>query len=91
CDVAGLPLIVGMGTHTPSAEVRVQDAEQVELANKIMDNHDLFSKKVVYQKMKGSTYPEMADIFSTTLNECKRVYWHDMNHIRKQFGQNYEN
>lgn len=91
CDIAGSPLIMGMGTQTLSAEVRVQNAEHTELANEILDNHDRFSKKIVYQKMRGSTYPEMADIFSTTLNECKRVYWHDIHHIRKQFGQNYEN
>ena len=91
CGIASLAFISDIDTHTPSAEVWVQDAEQIELANKIMDNHDRFSKRVIYQKMKGSTYPEMADIFDTTLNECKRIYWHDMNHIRKKFGQNYEN
>ena len=91
CGIASLAFISDIDTHTPSAEVRVQNAEQIELANKIMDSHDRFSKRVINQKMKGSTYPEMADIFGTTLNECKRIFWHDMNHIRKQFGQNYEN
>ena len=91
CDIAGSPLVVGMGAHIPSAEAKVQNAEQIELANMILDSHDRFSKKVIYQKMKGSTYPEMADIFSITLNECKRVYWHDIIHIRKKFEQNYEN
>lgn len=91
CDIADSSLVIGMGTHAPSAETKVQNAEQIELANAILDNHDRFSKKVIYQKMKGSTYPEMADIFSSTLNECKRVYWHDITHIRKKFGQNYVN
>ena len=91
CDIAGLTLVVGMGTQSRSAETKVQNAEQVELANDILESHDRFSKKVIYQKMRGSTYPEMADIFNTTLNECKRVYWHDIHHIRKEFGQNYEN
>jgi hypothetical protein len=91
CDIAGLPLVVGMGAHAPSAEAKVQNAEQIEFANTILDNHNRFSKRVIYQKIKGSTYPEMADIFNTTLNECKRVYWHDIYHIRKKFGQNYEN
>jgi len=91
CDIASFPLVIGMGSHIHSAEVKAQNAEQLELANKIMNNHDRFSKKVIYQKMRGSTYPEMADIFNTTLNECKRVYWHDIHYIRKKFGQNYEN
>lgn len=91
CGVTSMPFIRDMGTHSHSVEVQVQDAEQVELVSKMMDSHDRFSKRVIYQKIKGSTYPELADIFSTTLNECKRVFWHDVNHIRKQFGQNYEN
>ena len=91
CSIAGLPLVVDMGAQVPTAEVQVQNKEQIQLANKILDNHDRFSKKIVYQKMRGSTYPEMAEIFNTSQNECKRVYWHDMKDIRKQFEQNYEN
>ena len=35
-------------------------------------------------------YPEMADIFKTTLNECKRVYWHDIKDLRKKLNPNPE-
>lgn len=91
CSIVGLPLVVDMGVPVPSAEVQVQNKEQVQLANKILDSHDRFSKKIVYQKMRGSTYREMAEISSTTVNECKRVFWHDIRHIRKQFEQGYEN
>lgn len=91
CDVSNPPFMIGIGMQSDSAEDQAQNNELLKLAHKAIDNHDRFSKKVLYQKSKGSTYPEMADIFSTTLNECKRVYWHDINHIRKQIGQNYEN
>ena len=91
CDIVDSSLVIGMGTRALSAENKAQNAEQLELANTILDNHDRFSKKVIHQKMKGSTYPEMADIFSSTLNECKRVYWHDITHLRKKFGQNHVN
>jgi hypothetical protein len=91
CSIAGISLVIDMGAQVPSAEVQVHNADEIQLANAILDNHDRFSKKVVYQKSRGSTYPDLADVFSTTDNECKRVYWHDIRHIRKQFGQNYEN
>ncbi len=91
CDIAHAPLSIGLGARVPSAEVQVHSADEIQLVNEILNNHDPFSTKVIYQKNRGSTYPEMAGIFSTTVNECKRVYWHDIRHIRKQFGQNYEN
>ena len=88
CDIDESREVVGGGTRYPSPQVKVQDSELVEFANNILKNHNPFSKQVVYQKTRGSTYPEMADIFSTTLNECKRVYWHDINHIREKLNPN---
>ena len=74
----------------PSPSAWAQDKELVELAADILKNHEELSKKVVYQKTRGSTYPEMADIFKTALNECKRVYWHDINDLRKKMNPNPE-
>lgn len=90
CDIDESREVVGGGTRYPSPQAKVQDNELVELANNILKNHNRFSKQVVYQKTRGSTYPEMADIFSTTLNECKRVYWHDINHIREKLNPDLE-
>ena len=80
--------VMGVGSGHPSPQVKARDNELVELANNILKIHDHFSKQVVYQKTSGSTYPDMAYIFSTTLNECKRVYWHDINHIREKLNPN---
>ena len=74
----------------PSPSAWAQDKELVELAADILKNHEELSKKVVYQKTRGSTYPEMADIFKTALNECKRVYWHDINDLRGKMNPNPE-
>ena len=63
-------------------DLEAQLSETVELVNGILKDHEPFSKKVVFQRMKGSTYPEMGEIFKTTTNECKRVFWHDFNDIR---------
>ena len=90
CDIDESREVVGGGIRYPSPQVKVQDNELVELANNILENHNRFSKQVVYQKSRGSTYPEMVDIFSTTLNECKRVYWHDINDLRKKLNPNPE-
>ena len=74
----------------PSPPAWAQDKELVELAAAILKDHEELSKKVVYQKTRGSTYPEMADIFKAALNECKRVYWHDINDLRKKMNPNPE-
>ncbi len=88
CDIQVPSFMPGSGTQPKSADVQAQTKEIVKLANDILENHEPFSKQVVMQKTRGSTYPEMAKIFSTTLNECKRVYWHDMNHLREKFNKN---
>ena len=90
CDIEESRKVMGGGTRYPSPQVKAQDSELVGLASDILKNHNRFSKQVVYQKSRGSTYPEMADIFFTTLNECKRVYWHDIEHIREKLNPNLE-
>lgn len=85
CDIEEREKLRG-GTMFPPPPIKAQDNELVELANHLLENHDHFSKQVVFQKTRGSTYPDMADIFSTPLNECKRVYWHDINHLREKLN-----
>ncbi len=82
CDIRVPKLLMGTGTPPPSPPVESQKNELVKLANEILANHDPFSRKVVIQKSRGATYPDMSDIFETTSNECKRVYWHDLLHIQ---------
>ncbi|HDZ69405.1 MAG TPA: hypothetical protein ENH43_03195 [Phycisphaerales bacterium] len=90
CDIEESRKVMGGGTRYPSPQIKAQDNELVEFAENILKNHDDFSKKVVYQKTRGSTYPEMAKIFDTVLNECKRVYWHDINDLREKLNPNLE-
>lgn len=82
CDIRVPKLLMGTGTPPPSPPVESQKNELVKLANELLANHDPFSRKVVIQKSRGATYPDMSDIFETTSNECKRVYWHDLLHVR---------
>ena len=84
CDIRSLPKVIGLGPPRKTAEDQVEDDEIVELARNILKNHDRFSRQVVYQKTRGSTYPEMAVIFGKVLDECKRVYWHDIDHLRSK-------
>ena len=90
CDIRIPKLLMGTSTPPPSPPAQSQDNELIELTNNILTDHDPFSKKVVYQKTRGSTYPEMSNVFETTSNECKRVYWHDINHIREKLNPNPE-
>ena len=90
CGIEEHGKLMCSGTKHPSPQIKAQDKELVELATDILKNHEELSKRAVYQKTRGSTYPEMADIFKTTLNECKRVYWHDINDLRKKLNPNPE-
>ncbi len=84
CDIRSRPNVIGIGPRRPSAEDQVEDDEIIELAYNVLRNHDRFSRQVVYQKTRGSTYPEMAEIFGKTLDKCKRVYWNDVDHLRSK-------
>ena len=88
CDIRVPKLLMGTGTPPPAPPVESQKNELVKMANDILVNHDPFSRKVVIQKSRGATYPDMSDIFETTSNECKRVYWHDLLHIRALLNPN---
>jgi len=86
CDIKMPSLIMGVGSQPHSPFFQSQDNELIELADNILKDHEPFSKRVVYQKTRGSTYPEMSNIFKKTLNECKKVYWHDINDIREKLN-----
>lgn len=88
CDIEGHRKLMCGGTKPPSPQIKAQENDLAELVDNILKKHNRFSKQVVYQKTRGSTYPEMADIFKTALNECKRVYWHDIKHLRKKLNPN---
>ena len=74
-----------MGEHTShqSPEEEAQQGEFIELLNDVFENHEPFSKEVVYQRMRGSTYPELEELFCTPREELKRVFWHDFYHLEK--------
>ena len=90
CDIADPPKVIGSGTGYPSPPANAQDKELLKLTENILKDHEDLSKKVVYEKTRGSTYPEMVKIFDTDLNECKRVYWHDIDDLRKKLNPNSE-
>jgi len=90
CDINEPRKMMASTVRYPSPPAWAQDNELVELAENILKDHEDLSKKVVYQKTRGSTYPEMVKILKKDLNECKRVYWHDINDLRKKMNPNPE-
>ena len=76
-------------TQPGSPNAEPDQNEKIRLVKEILQNHDPFSKKVVYEKVRGSTYAEMADIFGTLWVECKRVYWRDLYHLRKKLNKKF--
>jgi len=82
CDIPIRGVLLGISTPYPPPPVQSEDNELIELTHGVLKDHDPFSRQIIYHKIRGSTYPEMAEIFETDKNECKRVYWHDINEIR---------
>ena len=82
-----LAIIFERHPEAASPEARVEQGEIVEKAREILDRHEPFSKQVVCQHMRGATYPELVERHNKSLNECKRVYAHDLYHMRKEMAR----
>lgn len=89
CEIRNPPTVIGVGPRRPSVELQVQREEEKQLFRDELERHGPFSRKLIYQRMRGSTFPEMVRIFETPFNECKNIYWHDINNIRDELRQRY--
>ncbi len=83
-------LSVGRSKQPISAEVQTQRNEFVEQVFLILKDHPPFSKKLVFERTRGSTFPEMASLYRKSLNECKRVHQHDIYYIRKNINRDHD-
>lgn len=81
---------IGRSRRPIPSEVEAERREFVEQVSLILKDHPPFSKKLVFEKTRGSTYPEMASLYRKSLNECKRVHQHDIYHIRKNINRDYD-
>ena len=89
CDIQNPPPVIGVGPRRPSLPTQAARKEEKEIFRTELEKHEKFSKALIYQRMRCLTYKEMAAIFDTTINECKRVFWHDLNLIRNKLRQRY--
>ncbi len=89
CDIQNPPPVIGVGPRRPSPLIQAEKNEERDLFRNELEHHEKFSKTLIYQRMRCLTYKEMAAIFDTTINECKRVFWHDFNVIRDKLRQHY--
>jgi len=89
CEVQNPLLFIRVGTKETSPPIQAERNEERDLFRNELEHHEKFSKTLIYQRMRCLTYKEMAAIFDTTINECKRVFWHDFNIIRDKLRQHY--
>ena len=91
-DKCGLQFALNAGRSKQpiSAEIQAERNEFVEQVHFILKDHPPFSKKLVFEKTRGSTFPEMASLYRKSLNECKRVHQHDIYHIRKNINRDHD-
>lgn len=89
CETRNPPSAIGVGPSRPSPEIQAQRNEEKEIFHNELKKHKKFSKTIIYERMRHSTYKEMAIIFNRTLNECKRVFWSNFNEIRSNLRQRY--
>lgn len=89
CEVQNPPSTIGTGPKKPSPPIQAERNEEKELFRNELENHEKFSKTLIYQRMRCLAYKEMAAIFDTTINECKRVFWHDFNAIKNKLRHRY--
>ena len=79
--------IAGLDLHRSIAEPELQQREEKSLVLEALKGHPEFSKKVVFQRFRGSTFPEISEIYQKAFDECKRVFWHDFYHIQKELSR----
>jgi len=86
-----LSLGIGQSRQPLSPDVQARRSEFMDQVLQILEDHPAFSKKLVLEKVRGSTFPEMADLNGVSVNECKRVHQHDIYHLRKNISQDHSN
>ena len=81
---------VAGGRKQTSSVFKAQKQEEMEAVREELRMHENLSKKIIIRKMKGSTYQEMALSFNKPFNECKKVFWHNVNTIRNNLKDFYK-
>lgn len=85
-ETRGTP-IASLNPQPATTESNIQQREEKLLVLKALQGHPEFSKKVVFQRFRGSSYSEISQIYTKSFNECKRVFEHDYYHIKKKFSR----
>lgn len=73
---------IRVGTKWPAPEIQAQRNEERELFRKELENHGKLSKQVIYLRLSGSSYEEIAEICGKTPGQLRSVFWHNFDKIR---------
>lgn len=80
CD---LPYVPGITGSRPAADGGVEPNEWIELVHQELQNHTKPSKTAIYERMRGSSYEEIAVILGKTAHRSRALFWGNVKQIRK--------
>lgn len=71
-----------MGSQ-PAADGGLDQDERIDLVHQELQNHSKPSKTAIYERMRGSSYEELAVILGTTAHRSRALFWDNIKRIRK--------
>jgi len=80
CDPSYLPGITG---SRPPANLGAEQNESIELIRHELENHEKASKTAIYERMRGSSYQEIAMILGKDAHRSRALFWDNLKQIRK--------
>lgn len=81
-DVSNTRPTIRIGAKWPSPEIQAQRNEERELFHKELENHGKLSKRVIYLRLSGSSYEEIAEICGKTPGQLRSIYRYYCDKIR---------
>jgi len=80
CDSSYLPGITG---SRPPANPGAEQNESIELIRHELETHAKASKTAIYERMRGSSYQEIAMILGKDAHRSRALFWDNLKQIRK--------
>lgn len=80
CDPSYL---LGITGSRPPANLGAEQNESIELIRHELENHEKTSKTAICERMRGSSYGEIAVILGKNAHQSRALFWDNLKQIRK--------